>query len=244
VSFRFVELDHMASNGFLSWFGDGRLADGGWTNPAMVAQVRPSYTLEPSVVWESLTDSAARSALDKSIAADSISDLERARVTPIAYFPSVPRRLDRAGDLTLLDSLRRSGLSGNALREQFVRQLSDETQQFSIFQHEGRHAIDQAMGWHVEAEFTAKLAQVEFGPRAQTAFRGIMTPSVGDGTPHGQADEHVLRGLMDWMARHASHIEHLDRGQPLLPQVPLLTGAQLRAAFRSMDPLAHTRRAR
>ena len=238
AAFRFVELDHMASNGFLSWFGDGRLADGGWTNSAMVAQVRPSYTLEPSVVWEALTDSVARAALDKSIAADSVSDLERARATPVAYFPSVSRRLDRAGELTLLDSLRRAGLAGNALRERFVLQLSDETRQFSIFQHEGRHAIDLSMGSNVEPELTAKLAQVEFGPRARTAFRGIMTASVGDDTPHGQADARVLRGLMAWMARHASEIKHLDRREPLLPQVPLLTDAQLRAAFRGMDPLA------
>jgi hypothetical protein len=241
ADFRFIELDQLVSNGFTSWFGDGRLADGGFTNPAMVVQIRPSYTLDPSTVWESLTNPVERAALDSSIAADSTSDVVRARATPMAYFPSVPRRLDRAGELALLDSLRASGDSAS-LRRRFVEALASETRAFSIFAHEGRHAIDQAMAREgappVEAEFTAKLAQVEFGPRPETAFRGIMTASVGDKTPHGRADSHVLNGLAAWMTAHTSEIPHLDPSAAMLPQIPLLRGDQLRAAFRGMDPLA------
>jgi hypothetical protein len=153
----------------------------------------------------------------------------------------------------LLDSLRRAGLSGDPLRERFVRQLSDETQEYSIFQHEGRHAIDQGISnGHcgliclvkgmltpsAKLEFTAKLAQVEFGPRPELGLGGIIAPSIGDQTPHGMADAQVLRGVLDWMSAHESEIAHLDRAEPLLPQLPLLTGDQLRAAFRSLDPLA------
>ena len=40
------------------------------------------------------------------------------------------------------------------------------------------------------------------------------------------------------MDEHAGDILGLDRERPLLPQLDLLTNDQLRAAFRSMDPLA------
>ena len=122
-AFHFVQLDRMVSNGFLSWFWDGQGADSGWNNSDMVVQVRPSYASHSILAWISLTDSAQRATIDSSVAADSAADLVRARTTPIAFFPSVAHRLERAGERALLDSLRRAGLSGDSLRERFVRQL-------------------------------------------------------------------------------------------------------------------------
>jgi hypothetical protein len=40
------------------------------------------------------------------------------------------------------------------------------------------------------------------------------------------------------MTAHARTIAGLHPGAPLLPQLPLLTDAQLRAAFQSLDPFA------
>jgi hypothetical protein len=40
------------------------------------------------------------------------------------------------------------------------------------------------------------------------------------------------------MTSQAGEIAGLDRAAPLLPQLPLLTDAQLRAAFSSLDPFA------
>jgi hypothetical protein len=40
------------------------------------------------------------------------------------------------------------------------------------------------------------------------------------------------------MQTHAGEIAQLDPDAPLLPQLDKLTDDQLRAAFRSMDPLA------
>lgn len=249
AAFHFVQLDQMVSNGFLSWFWDGNGADGGWNAADTVVQVRPAYASGPIRAWLSLTDSAERAESDAATAADSAADLARARTTPVAYFPGVEKRLRRVGQETLLDSLRASGLTGDRLREAFVRQLSDETLDYSIFQHEGRHAIDRGLGafavknndWVAmlaRVEFTAKLAQVEFGPNPALAFNGIMTASVGDATPHGRADARLLTGLLEWMKTHEGEIAHLDRAAPLLPQLPLLTPEQLRAACRSLDPLA------
>ena len=253
-AFRFVQLDEMVSNGFLSWFWDGSSADGGWQNSEMVVQVRPSYANGPLRSWTSLTDSAQRRTINETIATDSVLDLARARITPIAYFPSVTERLARAAESALLDSLRRSGLDGEALRERFVRILGDETQEYSIFQHEGRHAIDNGVDekgnctgkcksrkglfTSTELELRAKLSQVVFAPRPELAVGSIMAPGIGNETPHGAANALVMRGVADWMIAHAGEIAHLDRDAPMLPQLPLLTSAQLRAAFRSLDPLA------
>lgn len=255
-TFHFIQLDQMLSNGFLSWFSDGQSVEGGWNHGSVVVQVRPAEASIGILAWDALTDSTIRAAVDMSIAADSAADLVRAKTSPVAFFPSVTRRLTRSGQLGLLDSLRGTGLAGDALRERFVRQLSDEMLEYSIFQHEGRHAIDRRFGvvaahassWirslgHGESlasdlEFTARLAQVEFGPRPALAFAGIMNRSVGDQTGHGSADARVLRGLLEWMTVHKAQIAHLDNSMPLLPQIPLLTGAQLRAAVRSMDPLS------
>jgi hypothetical protein len=47
-----------------------------------------------------------------------------------------------------------------------------------------------------------------------------------------------MLGLIRWMRAHGSEIRGFDAMVPVLPQLPLLTDAQLRRAFRSMDPLA------
>jgi hypothetical protein len=66
----------------------------------------------------------------------------------------------------------------------------------------------------------------------------IIHPNIGDATPHGRANARVMYGLLKWMRQHTREIRGLDASRPLLPQLPLLTDTQLRAAFRSMDPLA------
>jgi hypothetical protein len=67
----------------------------------------------------------------------------------------------------------------------------------------------------------------------------IVHPNIGDATPHGRANARVMLGLIRWMRAHGAEIAGFDAGQPVLLQLPLLTDAQLRRAFRSMDPLAH-----
>ncbi len=57
-------------------------------------------------------------------------------------------------------------------------------------------------------------------------------------TPHGRANLKVIRGLVAWMEAHGEEIPGLDPEEPLLPQLDLLTDEQIRAAIRSMDPMA------
>jgi hypothetical protein len=104
----------------------------------------------------------------------------------------------------------------------------------------GRHAIDGA--WPElsteDREFRAKLSEVTFAPHPRLALDGILDANMGDPTPHGQADRRAMEGVLAWMTSHAGEIAGLDRAAPLLPQLPLLTDAQLRAAFGSLDPFA------
>ncbi|HEX5724242.1 MAG TPA: hypothetical protein VFX98_02180, partial [Longimicrobiaceae bacterium] len=237
---RFVSLDGIVSNGFQSWAWDGNAAHGGWQGRQGIVQVRPGYVGEPRRVWFDLTDPEARRRGDVRIAADSAADAERARTTPVAFFPSVTGRMRRDARQALLDSLRTAGLDGAALEAAFQHALGEAVQESSIFAHEGRHAIDATLGRFSaeELEFRAKLSEVAFAPRPRLALDGIMSAILGDRTPHGRANERIMRGVVEWMKAHAGEIAGLDASAPLLPQLPRLSDEQLRRAFASLDPLA------
>jgi hypothetical protein len=238
---RFVALDGIVSNGFQSWAWDGRAEHGGWGDKALIVQIRTGYAESPLHTWRDLTDTARVRRAAERIAQDSAADLSLAREKPVAYFPGVAERLERDGRLQLLDSLRRRGLSGTRLETAFERAIGDAVVEFSIFAHEGRHAIDDGLGAGKmkapELEYRAKLSQVAFAPLPRLAFDGIMSPNVGDDTPHGIANRWMLEGIEQWMRQHAAELP-IDPSAPLLPQLPRLSDASLRAAAASLDPLA------
>ena len=89
-----------------------------------------------------------------------------------------------------------------------------------------------------EKEFRAKLSEVAFAPEPRLSLGSIFNSQIGNDSGHGQANERIMRGVVAWMQEHGSEIGGLDPAQPLLPQFDLLTDEQIRAAFRSMDPLA------
>jgi hypothetical protein len=47
----------------------------------------------------------------------------------------------------------------------------------------------------------------------------------------------MLEGIERWMRRHAAELP-IDPSAPLLPQLPRLSDASLRAAAAALDPLA------
>jgi hypothetical protein len=237
---RFVALDGMVSNGFQSWAWNGRAGHGGWATAETIIQVRPLYAEGPRKVWRRLHDAAAQGEAVQRLDSDSAADLSRARGTPVAYFPGLAARLERDGHRYLLDSLERTGLRGAALEAAFTRELGRVEVESSIFAHEGRHAIDASDSElsAEEREYRAKLSQVVFAPVPQLALDGILDGTVGDATPHGQANRRVLEGVLGWITNHAREIAGLDPRLPLLLQLPLLTEYQVREAFQSLDPLA------
>jgi hypothetical protein len=66
------------------------------------------------------------------------------------------------------------------------------------------------------------------------ALTAILAPNIGDSSPHGQANRRIMRGLVIWIRRNGSAIAGYDATAAALPQLPLLTNAQLKAAFESM----------
>lgn len=235
-----VVIDGIASDGLQSWAWDTRGQHAGWQSGDAIIQVRPALAENPIALWEIVADSATIASTELQLAVDSVADLARVSGRQIAYVPGTAFRLMRDGARALLDSLRGAGLTGDTLRATFVQLADDAIRDASIFAHEGRHAIDRSLGITdaAELEYRAKLSEIAFAPRPKLVLGGIVHASIGDATPHGRANVRVLRGVVAWMVANRQAIAGLDTTRALLPQLPLLTDAQLRAAFRSLDPLA------
>lgn len=236
---KFLVLDGLVTNGLQSWAWDDAGAHGGWQRGDTIVQVRPSFVEHAVGLWIS-ADTTRHKREARGVAIDSAQDWRRAAADSIAYLPGVAARLRRDGRNALIDSLRRSGVPDSSLGDAFVRAASRLFRESSIVAHEGRHAIDDRLGTFSaeEREFRAKLSEVAFAERPKLVMSSIMHPNIGDATPHGRANARVMYGLIRWMRGHAGEIRGLDATRPMLPQLPLLTDGQLRAAFRGMDPLA------
>jgi hypothetical protein len=131
---------------------------------------------------------------------------------------------------------------GPDLRMAFINQYEQRTRKSSIFAHEGRHAIDDIFSgfiWASEDEFRAKLSEIYFADDPFDALRAIFAQNIGSGTSHGKANLKVMKGLVKWINGHRKEIRAFDLNRPVLPQLELLTPAQLRLAVKSMDPLVN-----
>lgn len=238
---RFVALDAMISNGYQSWGWNGRAQHGGWGGASEITQVRPPYAEGPLRAWQLVTDSAEIIKLNRRIAEDSVHDFQQGITQPVAAFVSIGERMERDERKHLIDSLSSAGVKGAALEAAFEKLMGDAEIESAIFAHEGRHAIDEANGIKgstADREFRAKLSQVAFAPRPRMSISTIMDVTLGDKTPHGQADLRFAKGIFGWLQANASSVKGLNSSAPLLPQLPLLSNDQLRLAARSLDPLA------
>lgn len=241
---RFIALDAIVSNGYETWMWDGNGAHGGWGEKGLIVQVRPAYAQGPLFIWQELTDPERRAKADQIMAEETARDDERAAKDPHAYLPGLSLRLQRQGRQTIVEELKKRGLSGGALRAAFVAEADRAVIESSIFAHEGRHAIDkefEKIKDSASLEYRAKLSEIAFASRPRLAFGGILSGSIGSPTPHGQANLKVMKGMVAWMDAHRAQIDGLDPKKPLLPQLDRLTDDQLRAATRSLDPMAGPR---
>jgi hypothetical protein len=235
----FLVIDGVVTNGLQSWAWDDAGGHGGWQRRDTIVQVRPMF-VEHALSLLVSGDAVRRAHEQASIASDSILDLTIGRSDSIGYLPGVAGRLRRDGRDALLDSLRRAGIPDSLLGGVFVRVASRLIRESSIIAHEGRHAIDDALGAFTpeEREFRAKLSEIAFAARPKIVMSSIIHPNIGDATPHGRANARVMYGLIRWMRAHAAEIHGFEASQPVLTQLPLLTDDQFRRAFRAMDPLA------
>jgi hypothetical protein len=126
-------------------------------------------------------------------------------------------------------------LAETKTRDAFMARFERDEFHFTMVLHEGRHAVDEVLGVNVqpwELEYRAKLSQVALseGVVARIAAADVLA-GVKDQSPHGRANARLVRDLARWMKANAPElggVEHFDR----------LTDEQIRAAFRSLDPLA------
>jgi hypothetical protein len=241
---RFIGLDSMISNGYESWARDGRGEHGGWGDTGLIVQVRSAYAGGPLAAWSHLMDAADRARGDEEIARETPADDTRARENPYAYLPGLHARLSRQAAQGLYERLQGQGLAGDALRSAWLTEYARRELESSIFAHEGRHAIDAQYAPELtphadELEYRAKLSEIAFAPDPRLALvGGIVTPDIGSSSPHGKANSRIMKVLVVWMESHKPEIPGLDPQRPLLPQLDKLTDDQIRAAARSVDPLA------
>ncbi len=242
AEFRYVAIDHMVSNGYSGWFWDGAAETGGWANDdESFLQVRSAYTTGPVRSWQHITDSIEMIKSQKDLVVLTLKDDSLARVNPYAFLPGLSMRIAYDQTKMLLDSLSGRGLTGGALRLSFINSLERITQGASIYAHEGRHAIDKKNNTFTESEeleYTAKLSEIYFSKKPMLSFNAIMSRNIGDGTSHGNANLRVIKGLVAWIDKHQQEITSFDTQRPTLPQMDQLTDEQLRAAIRSLDPMA------
>lgn len=230
----FVVLDSMVSNGYVTWLTDGKAIIGGWAGPPIV-QVRRDDAL---LAWMSLDDRERSDKLNSRIAAATPVDEEVARRRPVGYLEALSLRMYRRSGREILESLRSKGIAGSELRLQFMFEFQ-RRHRGCVLAHEARHLIDRDLVTGGNPELSAALSQVLFGPDPVTCLAGILGPNIGrrdNGT--SEANMLILDAIGRWMDAHTSGIDGLDRKRPALAQFDLLTHEQIRAAFRSMDPLA------
>ena len=244
AALRFVSLDPMVSNGYTSWFWDGRAQVGGWAANPRIIQVRSAYADQGIDAWKSMSDPKTRQETEREIAEYEPKDIALARQNPYAYLPGLAKRIEHNSYRQLLSELQAKGLEDSELRLAFIAEIERIDLESSIIAHEGRHAIDSRSSFNFmrrgsEKEFRAKLSEVAFSSAPFMAIGGgILSQNIGDGSSHGEANQRIMKGLVEWMREHSDSIEGLDPDLPLLPQLDRLTDEQLREAFRSMDPMA------
>jgi hypothetical protein len=233
-----AELDQVTANGLDAWLLDGAGGRAAWATRDTIYMIRDAFSEAPFRLWLGLGDPASMPAEILRIYRDSIGDIGRAQTDSLGYFPGVASRLLRDGGQAILDSLRSlPGLTIAETRQAFVRLVYRSLIQTSVQLHEGKHVSDirsGSLGTDANAEFRAKVEEVSRADRPRLAMTAILTPNIGDASPHGQANRRVMARLDQWIRRNGKAIRGYDpRVTPLL-QLPKLTDAQLRTAFNSM----------
>ncbi len=226
---RVAVLDGFISTGMDEWLLDGAGGRAGWVANDVVFARYTAFTETPFRALLALADPQTIPGELFRIARDSTGDVDRARHDSVGYFPGVAARVFRAGAVALLDSVKTPDAFTLALYQSLVHS--------SIYEHENRHRTDLRSGrasTPAEDEFRAKIDEVTSAPLPRLALTAILSPNIGDNSPHGQANRRIMVGLNRWIRRNGSKVAHYDPATPALLQLPNLTDAQLRAAFASM----------
>ena len=237
----FMSIDNLISNGFTSWLWDGSAAVGGWTADGVIVHIRPGYVQSPLRAFQQTLDSEARRTLIERGNRLASEDVARLRQRPVATLDALGDRLQ----LQVVDrvaAVAHTKASDDAgFRRAFLAEYSRANLDQSIVKHEGRHAIDEAIGVSAKVEqpvleYQAKLSELALTDYPRMAFRNMDRGLEGDG-PHDQAAAKIFDQYRRWMGAHTDQIIGYDPAIPVLAQLDKLSDSQIREIARSLDPL-------
>ncbi len=242
--FGYLLYDMMVSNGYSSWFWDGKASIGGWATATEMAAVRVGTIEKFYRMWWMVNEDAERQKTEQYIA-DRLQEEELAiSKSTSAPLNALSRRMRFKAIEAMVDGLKDSGLETQDLTMAFIRRCNQSQLERSIFAHEGRHSIDKKFfaddsnRWsYSEWEFRAKLSEITFARDPYLALGELLGRSVG-GSQHGKANLRIRKVLLKWMKEHRNEIKDIDADRPLLVQAHLLTDDQIKHCFTAADPLA------
>ena len=241
----YLAIDNMISNGYLSWLWDGDAASGGWAEDGpTIVQVRPEYTSAVLNGWRIAHDRAQRADLLARLPEREAADRAALRSAAVAYLPGLQTRLRlQFVDQVAARARAVAGARGD-LRRAFLGEYWRAVVQQSMAIHEGRHALDDGLlprGCRRDLallEYRAKLSELALADYPRLALFNIDDSEIGASTQHGRANARVMAAYAAWAGSHRAQIAGYDGRLPALLQLDRLTDGQIRAAARSLDPLA------
>lgn len=244
AKFRYINVDRMISLDFTTWYGATNV--GGWGDESTIYQVRRSYLNDPFERLSWVTDSAAKSKILARIEKTKEEDIIHCKADPYADAAFLPLLIKYNASVKLMDSLLSAGLSKTDAGSAFIAETMRRSIESSVFNHEGRHAIDQLFFKKEfdemtddERELRAKYSEVRFSQNPKLAFTGsIFGGDLDENTNHGKANKRFRKIIVDWMQQHRSEIAKLDATTPLMVQFNLLTDAQIIMICEQADKLS------
>ena len=245
AKFRYINIDRMISLDFTTWYGATNV--GGWGDETTIYQVRRAYLDNPFERLSCLIDTTAKNKMLARIEKAKKEDITRCKADPYADAAFLPLFLTYDASVKLMDSLLASGLSKREASSAFIAETMRRSVESTVFNHEGRHAIDQLFFKKEfdemtddERELRAKYSEVRFSSNPKLAFTGsIFGGDLDANTNHGKANQRFRKIIVDWMQQHNSEIAGLDTAIPLMVQFNLLTNAQIVAICEQADKLSH-----
>ncbi len=236
--FTYTEIDMMTSNGYSSWYWEDK-AIGGWATDNEIIRVREVYLNGPFAAWKSITDA------DEKQKAEKVMDefLNNYSTNHMDLSGGLATTLRHHALMDLYANLSSQGLSGQELKLAFL----SEYQQFrigaSLLAHEGRHSIEQKYmpekfaTWSNEVrEFHGKLSQIIFASEPRLELAGMVTDFTGD-SGHAKANKRIKDIAVACLITNQDNIPTYSNKKSAFAQVHLLTAEQIKACYKSADPL-------
>jgi hypothetical protein len=238
--FNLFIVDKLYSNDLLGYFLDIPTV-GGWAKKNEVVQVRQKNLKFIADIYKIFADSIKYRGYISSIDKQIETDYAAAVLNPICDLPGICSKMMFNAIGFVYDSLKRQSNDNIQLKMNFINTMNRMTIGSIIIAHEGRHKLDyKYKPWlkrkPYKLEYNAKLSEIVFSAYPFLMLSKIMVYNPDATDPHGKASAMITAGLYRWMELHKQEIKNFNYRQPTLPQITLLSDAQLIYALRSLDP--------